>query len=185
MHPTVIPLSSSISLSIVGVCLLTHLSAGLQTCGDRDQDHLIYCSILSIVLTQRRGLNKYFLMDKYKYVGTYKLCFRYLCSTEKYLTNSSWNIKRKLPVKSLCIIFMTLRIPMYPPNPRQPVAFTQTSDLSPDSGLFTMWKALLKIFQEGKPLLIHGFIHSLKKHLLKVYCIQNTRNTDLIKIHNC
>lgn len=69
--------------------------------------------------------------------------------------------KRKLPVKSPCIIFMTLRIPIYPPNPMQPVAFTQTSDLSPDLGLFTMWEALLKIFQEGKPLLIHGFIHSL------------------------
>ena len=34
-------------------------------------------------------------------------------------------------------------------------------------------------------LLTYLFIHSFNKHLLKVYSVQNTTNTDLIKIYNC
>lgn len=61
----VIPLSSCRPLFTY-----IHLSAGLQTCGDTDWDHLIHCSILSILLTQRRGLNKY-LLDKWMNISMY------------------------------------------------------------------------------------------------------------------
>lgn len=69
------------------------------------------------------------------------------------------------------------------------VAFTQIFDLTPGLMLFTMCEVLLNtIFGGGKQMLMHGsidlLIHSFNKHILKVYYIQITTNTDLIKIYN-
>lgn len=82
---------------------------------------------------------------------------------------------------------MTLKNPIYPPNPMKLVAFTWIFDLTPGYVLFTMCEALLnKIFGGGNHCsYMVSLIYSFNKHLLKVYYMQVTTNTDLIKIYNC